>query len=116
MAATLVDLKRTKADKAAEKKDWQTGYTGEDYPWGLRITLGDEELAKLGNPQFDMENGGKLTAEFFVCSESARTVNGETKREATLELRKIAIDAAPASTDNAAKASKLYGEPAKAKA
>lgn len=107
MVQGLVDLKRTKADKTAEKKEWDTGYAGEDYPWGLRVTLGDEELKKLGNPTFDVEKGGSLAAEFVVCDESIRTVNGETKRTATLELRKVWIGP---HEEKANKADKLYGK------
>lgn len=106
--AALVDMKRTPTDKKAEEKEWKTGYAGEDYPYGLKITLGNDELEKLGNPKFDMEAGGTLAAKFFVCSQTENTVNGKTKRNVTLELRQIAIEA-KAATD-AEKADKLYGK------
>lgn len=91
----LVDLKRTKADKKAEKAKYDVVTSTDDYPRGLRITLGNDELQKLGNPNLDPEQGGILTAQFFVCEETARQRNGVLERTATLELRKMEIGAVP---------------------
>jgi hypothetical protein len=48
--ADLVDMKYSKAELADEAKEGQVGPGGEPnpYPWGLAITLEDEELQKLG--------------------------------------------------------------------
>lgn len=45
----LVDLKRTKADKKKASESNKIGsIDGDDYPYGTRVSLGPDELDKLG--------------------------------------------------------------------
>ena len=48
--ADLIDMRYSKAELADEAKEAAVGPSGEPnpYPWGLAITLEDEELTKLG--------------------------------------------------------------------
>lgn len=62
----LVDIKRTKADKKAEKKRWDEPYEGDDYPYGLQLHLDDETIKKMGLGDFDADQVVRLEAQAFV--------------------------------------------------
>jgi hypothetical protein len=48
MADTLIDMKRSAPDPDSGPAAMPVNPEGEQYPYGLQITLCDEELAKLG--------------------------------------------------------------------
>jgi hypothetical protein len=92
--ADLVDMKRTAADKAAEKAKWDGSPAEQDYyPYGLSICLDDAALTKLGVKASDFEMGSPVTlqASCDVTECSERTVNGKVTRSMTLQLQKIAL-------------------------
>lgn len=104
----MIDMKR-KVEKedstvlAPEMRD--------EYPYGLRITLGSEELAKLGMtemPAIDTEL--KLTALVCVVGVSQHdTAGGEPYRSVDLQIEQMALapakeEAGETSDDKAAKA------------
>lgn len=101
----MIDMKRSveKASSAMLAPEMQ-----DEYPYGLRISLGNEELAKLGIkelPAIDTEM--KLTA--LVCvvgitqSDSA---NGEPYRNVELQIEQMAL--APAKEEDNATAKAMY--------
>ncbi|WP_432736482.1 capsid staple protein [Maridesulfovibrio sp. FT414] len=65
----------------------------DEFPWGLRITLHDESVSKLGLKPKDMKVGStvKLEAKAFVCSAGAQP--GGKNKSIELQLVKLGIDA-----------------------
>lgn len=80
----------------------------DEYPYGLRIRLGNEELAKLGLkelPAIDTEM--KLTALVCVVEISQSDfANDEPYRSVTLQIEQMAL--APAKEEDNAAAKALY--------
>lgn len=91
----LVDVKRTAADKEREKKKYETlgsPIESEDYPYGLRISLDNDTLEKLGlSGELKSEDVVHLMAEGAVIESRSSTVNGKTQRSVEIQLRKIAV-------------------------
>ncbi len=85
----LVDLKRTKVEKKDRADAIKTiPYSGEDYSYGTRLTLGESELDKLGhdeNPSVGTEH------HFFVKgrvthSSHDQDEQDEPRRSVTVQL------------------------------
>jgi hypothetical protein len=85
----LVDLKRSKAEKK-ERREAITAmpHDGEDYSYGTRLHLGEDELSKLGheeNPEVGTEHHmfvkGKVTH-----SSHDQDEGGEPRRSVTIQL------------------------------
>ncbi len=85
----LVDLKRSKAEKK-ERQDAIKAMpsTGEDYSYGTRLHLGEDELSKLGhdeNPEVGSEHHmmvkGKVTQSSHDQDES-----GDPRRNITIQI------------------------------
>lgn len=92
----LVDVKRTKADKEAERKRWEgESVVGEmdDYPYGLTIHLDDQTMEKLGLTGADFDTGEPvaIVAEGVITEDRINTVNGKTRRSMSIQLRKMAV-------------------------
>lgn len=90
----LVDMKRTKAERAADKKACNVPFSGEDYPYGLSIRLGRDELEKLGIttlPQVGEELELNAVAYVKSASEEQRD-GGKKERRIELELRKMELE------------------------
>lgn len=96
--AKMVHMARTAADKKAEKDKYSNktlGGSGEDdYPYGLSVSLGHEELNKLGlnGPLPKVGSKIPLTAHAHVKSTSEESTDGVKRRRMTLELRHMALD------------------------
>jgi hypothetical protein len=90
----LVDLKRTKAEQK-ESSPMQVGAgKGDDYPYGLGITLDHDSLKKLGVNKLP-KAGDKihLHAHAHVRSvEERHEDGGKKRREMRLELRKMRLE------------------------
>ena len=87
----LVDIKRTKADKAAEKKRWEEPVSGDDYPYGLQLRLDDETIKKLKLGDLDAEQEVRVAAVAFVSEDNANKRNGKTVRSVTLQITKLSV-------------------------
>ena len=80
----IVPMKRTdKEKKAAEKRYKEMPSDGPDYPWGLCLNLGKEELDKLGikdlpkvGDEFHMYAVGKVTRVHQSASEQGEDSRG----------------------------------------
>jgi hypothetical protein len=103
----MVNMKRAES----ERKDYaEVGMDsdGPDYPYGLCISLGKEELDKLGITSLpEVGTEMMVMAKGFVKSVSSHEYKGEGKHMSVeVQLTDVEVGAAPAST-NAADA--LYG-------
>lgn len=93
----MVDMKRTKADKKAEREKYDGHKIGEDdYPYGLSISLDHHSLKKLGMHEGEMPKVGskiKIHAHAHVksTSEDSRD-SGRKHRRMELELRHIGLE------------------------
>lgn len=102
----LVDMKNTPAERKLEATP-SVQPKGPEYPWGLRLTLNNESLKKLGltdNPK--MGTVLHVDAVVEVCSVSsyeADSPKGES-RSVDLQVTSMAI----ASADDDGAADKLY--------
>ncbi len=67
----LHSMKRTKAEKKSTSPEVATPYEGDDYPYGLEISLEKESLAKLGLDIDDFVVGGEV--EIICHAEVTRT-------------------------------------------
>jgi len=90
--AKLVDLKRTKAEKTAENKPGRM--EGEDYPYGLRVSLDHHAIKKLGIGKLP-KAGDKIHihAKAHVRSVESRSGDGGDRQRIELELRHMAVEA-----------------------
>jgi hypothetical protein len=89
-----------------EKKDMVDGFAapfrpgGEDYPYGLRITLDDGSLKKLGIK--DMPKPGdrfRLEAVAHVLESAQRTTEDDSDRRVELVLHELGAEPAGGSAD-----------------
>lgn len=87
----LVDIKRTKADKTAEKKRWDEPMNADDYPYGLTISLDDATIKKLKLGDMDAEQEVRVEAIAFVSEDNANKRNGKTVRSMQLQITKLAV-------------------------
>lgn len=92
----MTDMKRTKADKKAREKRYDNmsvGGGGDDYHHGLNVSLGHEELSKLGiNKMPTVGDKLHLHAHAHVKSVSEdHRDGGKKERRVELELRKMQI-------------------------
>lgn len=93
----LKDMKRSKADKKAQEKRYDSigSPGGDDYHHGLGVSLGHEELTKLGMTKLPRV-GDKLHlqahAHVTSVSENHRD-GGKKERRIELQLRKMEVAA-----------------------
>lgn len=107
----LVDMKRTAADKKAEREkyDKPCSIGGDDYPYGLSLTLDAEMLKKLGIS--DLPKVGTvytLQASATVTTVESREGTDSSvrhRKSMTLQMRRIGLQkgaaSALAAVDNA---------------
>ena len=110
-ARTPVSMGFTPQEKIDQAEEMSSGPSPEDmvdYPYGLRIHLSHEELQKLGYASEGLTPGTRvaLVGYAVVKDASAEQVNTMTKRNASLQITDLAVEAAPEETDRAAA---LYG-------
>lgn len=93
----LKDMKKTKADKAKEKKRYDKPMSpgGDEYPYGLHLRLDHDSLKKLGMKTLP-KVGDKLHmhghAHVIEVSEDHRDGEGP-RRNVSVQLRKMALGA-----------------------
>lgn len=99
----MIDMKNTKA--SAESTLMAPEMT-EEYPYGLRIRLGNEELAKLNMPELPaIDSEFKLTALVCVVSVTqSDSANGEPYRSVELQIEKMSLVSAKEEDNATAKA------------
>lgn len=75
--------------------DGPTSCESPDYPWGLRITLDEAQLAALGMEALPAVGGPiGLEAAAVVMSASEEQVDGKTRRTLQLQITDLAVAAA----------------------
>lgn len=92
--AKMVDMKRTAAEKKARDKEFDHKIGGEDYPYGLGVSLGHDELTKLGIHTLP-KVGSKLALHAHAHVKSAREESrdgGRKTRHVELELRHMHVE------------------------
>lgn len=95
--SSMVDMKRTDAEKAAADGPFAVssvgGPTGPDYPWGLRIRLGQEELAKL-DLDGDCKAGDMIDLRAFakVVNVTHDQIDGKTRCSIELQIEQLAVE------------------------
>ena len=102
----LVDMKRTKADKEAEKERWSEPYAGDDYGYGLSITLDDSMVKKLGVGDLDAGQKVTICGECEITADRVETISGKKTRSITLQIQKLGLEQGEASDV----VKTLYGE------
>jgi hypothetical protein len=100
----LTDMKRTAADKKAEDAKYE-GHKlgGDDYPYGLSISLDHHSLKKLGMHDSLPKVGSKLKLQAHAHVKSAREEmreGGKKHRHVELELRHMAVDKGGSEADS----------------
>lgn len=109
----IVSMERTEAEKkAAEKRYTEAAPSGPDYPWGLSINLGKDELEKLGITDLP-EVGDEFHIYGVACvtrvSQSA-SEGGEDSKGVELQLTHLGVMHDDDADENFSKAAaKLYG-------
>jgi len=107
----MVDMERTAAEKKAAEERMKAMPEGDDYPWGLSINLGKDELAKLG-----IDSLPKIGAEFRivgiakVTSVSASADTTDEHQCMGMQIIELGLED---DSDTTTAANKLYGEQAK---
>jgi hypothetical protein len=106
MAAELVSLKRTPSEK---KEEMPSEYTPPDYGYGTRLSLNEDDMAKLGIERGTIGDTMMLNAKVRVCGYSEGS--HETHSHKTLELQITDAALAPAADPNKVDdATALYGK------
>lgn len=117
----IVNMQRTEAEKAkAEEACKAMPCDGPDYPWGLCLNLGKDELAKLGITELP-----KVGDEFHIygvacvtrVSQSASQDTGEDSKSVELQVTALGVMQEDESGGGSAfekTAGKLYGAAEKA--
>lgn len=108
MPKNLTDLKRSKKEK--KDSDIAIDTSREDYSYGLRVDLNDEEITKLGIPLPDVGASMVIVAQAKVISvrESADT-NGKD-RNIELQITKMKLEPYKEEDSKKAVIEKLYPE------
>jgi hypothetical protein len=100
-----VSLKRTAAEKKSGA-DFAPTSDGDDYPWGLRINLSDEEIKKLGLTMPEIGTELSMEAVAKVVSVSERSNTGGKSRSVEIIITDMALGPKPADKSHA---DVLYG-------
>lgn len=102
----MIDMKIEPAAKTMLGE--ATAVVEPDYPYGLRITLDDAVLAKLGVGKLpEIGTEFKLQALAYVVSVSARETSSGRERDRSVELQIKALELAPA-TEKGGDAQRIY--------
>lgn len=85
----LTSLKRTKAEmKARNSPKEMTGpYAGDEYGYGLCITLDKDALEKLGVTPSDFDVGDEVTIEAKGVIRSLRSSKGSSYNDSSVEIQ-----------------------------
>lgn len=96
----LVDMKRSKK----EQKESMPKIAADSYGYGLRITLDEDQLDKLGLDGGDFKVGGYVTLQARACIKSVRensTDEGGDNCSVELQLEKLGVEKSAASLKDA---------------
>lgn len=105
----LVNMERTEAEKKAAEERWEAeAERGPDYPYGLSICLGADEMEKLGIKDLPaIGDQMSLTATVKVTSVSSYdSEGGGSSKSVSLQITEMALDDGKAPSA----AEKLYGK------
>lgn len=97
MFSRMVDMKRSDSEKMAADSPFAMsaagGPTGPDYPYGLRIRLGEDELAKL-DLEGDCSAGDMIDLRAFakVVNVTVDDVDGKPRRSIELQIQQLAVE------------------------
>lgn len=99
----LKSMKITKADRDARKKEHMcVPYDGDDYPYGLRISLDEQALKKLGLSKLPKTGATvTLTAECCVVSTSVNDRKGKSDRRVELQIERMDLETPKGSVEDA---------------
>lgn len=100
----LKSMKITKADRDARKKGYEvcSPSGGDDYPYGLRVSLDEDILKKLGISKMPKAGGYvALRAECCVISVSINERDGKTERRIELQMEKMEVIVPPETAEDA---------------
>lgn len=86
----LTDMKRAKKDKKAQAK-LAGPYEGDDYPYGLEIRLGEDEMEKLGIDLPTVGGTVTITAKAKVKSAEVRNDGSGEKKNCCLQIQKLKV-------------------------
>jgi|HigsolmetaAR201D_1030396.scaffolds.fasta_scaffold25441_1 hypothetical protein len=86
----LVSMKRTKQEKKAANKAIMPA-EADSYPYGLRISLDDDALQKLGLKLPKVGERFHIEAVAEVCSTSAHESSDHTDRRMELQIQKLGL-------------------------
>ena len=90
----LVDLKRSKADKAEEAQEATGGPAGDDYPYGLCLNIDNDELAKLGVSQLpNVGDEFHITAVAKVTRTSSSASENDESSGMSLQITMMELSA-----------------------
>jgi hypothetical protein len=95
----MVDLKSPKkTEKEMKLGAMPTSVEQDQYPWGTRITLGEEQIAKMGDVYDNAEVGGDvdITAKGQVVAKRANAVkgvDGKNKMDRSMEIQMTKMSA-----------------------
>lgn len=87
----MVDMKRSKKEAKMASEPMKTS-PGEDYPYGLEIRLGKDEMKKLGMNLPTVGGTVSLTAKAKVKSASMRKDSDGDSMDCCLQITKLKID------------------------
>lgn len=106
----IVDLKLT----PEEKKDDEVGCcsSDRDYPWGLELDLGDDEVQKLGVEGLEVGEEVLIAGTARVSSKGSHQVDGGDK-DSNMSIQITGLSIAKGSKKSAANT--LYGDSADGK-
>lgn len=110
----LTDMKRSKAE-AKEASVGPVSPDQEEYPYGLRLHLNDDELEKLGIDKLPkVGEGGSIEAVFKIVSTHESANEGQKKyRSVELQITHMDLGAEDKSTTDDEKVERLYSKPTK---
>jgi hypothetical protein len=118
----LISMERTAKEKADAEKRWKDGpvaTSGPDFPWGLSLSLGKDELAKLGikdlpevGAEYTILAIGKVTR----VNQSASAQQTEDTMSVEIQLTDLACEPGTSAADEEedgdgrSPAEKVYGK------
>ena len=108
MPKNLTSMKRTKTEKKEGSEEVCCPGAQEDFPYGLRIHLEDEEISKLNIPMPEIGSTMVLVANIKVTSVSERADEDGENRSVGLQITEMEL--APYKNDDTDHVKKLYSE------
>jgi hypothetical protein len=97
MPMNIVSLARTPQEKVEREKRFRDGpgvEEMEDYPGGLVLHLGHDELQKLGFASGGLESGDKVViiGGGTVTATNSQSINGMQERSVSLQVQSLALE------------------------